>query len=68
MYAKDNLIIAKIRKEDNSVIICSRNTCMVLALYTSSDGPSMYQVLFNSFLYVQRYATDNLNAAKKEGK
>ena len=35
---------------------------MVLVLYTSSDDfLSMYQVLFNSLLYFQRYAPDKLN-------
>ena len=38
---------------------------MVLALCTSSDDIlSMYQVLFNSLLYLQRYAPDKLNTAK----
>ena len=38
---------------------------MVLALCTSSDAIlSMYQVLFNSLLYLQRYAPDKLNIAK----
>ena len=38
---------------------------MVLAFCTSShDILSMYQVLFNSFLYFQRYAPDKLYIAK----
>ena len=38
---------------------------MVLALSTFSDNLlSMYQVLFNSFLYFQRYVSDKLNIAK----
>ena len=38
---------------------------MVYALSTFSDKfLSMYQVLFNSFLYFQRYAPDKLNIAK----
>ena len=38
---------------------------MVLSLCTSSDDIlSMYQVLFNSLLYFQRYALDKLNIAK----
>ena len=38
---------------------------MVLALCTSSDDIlSMYQVLFNSLLYFQRYAPDKLNTAE----
>ena len=38
---------------------------MVLALCTSSDDIlSMYQVLFNSLLFFQRYALDKLNIAK----
>ena len=38
---------------------------MVLALCTSSDGRlSMYQVSFNSLLYVQRYAPEKLFTAK----
>ena len=38
---------------------------MVLAFYTSSDDILlMYQVLFNSLLYFQRYAPDKLNIAK----
>ena len=37
----------------------------VLAFCTFSDGPlSMYQVSFNSLLYFQRYATNNLFIAK----
>ena len=41
---------------------------MVLAAYTFSDDLlSIYRVLFNSFLYFQRYATDKLNAAKRKG-
>ena len=38
---------------------------MVLALCTSSDDIlSMYQVLFNSLIYFQRYVPDKLNTAK----
>ena len=38
---------------------------MVLAFCTSFDDIlSMYQVLFNSFLYFQRYAPDKLYIAK----
>ena len=38
---------------------------MVLALCISSDDIlSMYQVLFNSLQYSQRYALDKLNIAK----
>ena len=38
---------------------------MVLTLCTASDGYlSMYQVLFNSLLYSQRYAPDMLFIAK----
>ena len=60
IHAPDNLIIAKIRKGTSSVITCER--VMVLALYTSSDDfLSIYQALFNSLLYFQRYAPDKLN-------
>ena len=62
-YALDNIIIAIIRKEVNSVITCDRVT--VLALYISSDDLlPMYHVSFNSLPYFQRYAPDKLNAAK----
>ena len=59
----DMLIIAKIRKGNNSVITCNRVT--VLARCTSSAGHlSMCQVSFNSLLYFQRYALDKLFIAK----
>ena len=46
-YAPDKLIIAKIRKGNNSLITC--DTIRILALCTSSDGRlSMYQVSFHS--------------------
>ena len=46
-YTLDKLIIAKIRKGNNSVITCGRP--MVLALCTSSDGLlSVYRVSFNA--------------------
>ena len=57
-----NLLLKKLGSEI-TVITCDRD--MVLALCTSSDDIlSMYQVLFNSFLYFQRYALDKLNIAK----
>ena len=60
------LSLQKLEREI-TVIICDR--VMVLALYTCFDDLlSMYQVLFNSLLYFQSYASDNLNAAKKKGK
>ena len=44
-------------------ITCKR--VMVLAICTSSnDILAMYQVLFNSLLYFQEYAPDNLKSAK----
>ena len=75
-YAPDKLSIAKIIKGSNYIntgdkvtvlafpdIICDR--VMVLALCTSSGGRlSMYQVLFNSLLYFQRYAPGKLFTAK----
>ena len=63
--AQDNRIIAKIRKGNNTVIICDR--VMVLALYTSSVDLILYPVLFNSVLHFQRYATDKVNAGKRKG-
>ena len=68
MYAPDKLTTAKIRKRNNSQITyfsevtCDRVT--ILAVCTSSDGRlSMYQVSFNSLLYLQRYAPDKLFTA-----
>ena len=53
IQAQDILIIAKIRKGNNTIIICDR--VMVLALYTSSDDLlPMYRVLFNSLFYTFR--------------
>ena len=62
---RTTLSLQTIRKGDNSVLICDR--VITLVLYTSSDDLlSMYQVLFNSLLYFQRYAIDKLNAAKRK--
>ena len=62
-YAKDQLIIAKIKMGSNSVITCS--IVIVLALGSNSDGHlSMYQVSFDLLLYFQRYALDKFNIAK----
>ena len=53
----DKLFIAKIKKGSNSVNTVDR--VMIFAFCTLSDGPlSMYQVLFNSLVYVQRYSPD----------
>ena len=57
-----NLLLQKLEREI-TVITCNR--VMVLALCTSSgDILSMYEVLFNSLPYSQRYAPDKLNIAK----
>ena len=57
-----NLSLQKLGRE-LTVVTCDR--VMVLALCTSSDDIlSMYQVLFHSLLYFQRYAPDKLNIAK----
>ena len=57
-----NLLVQKLGREI-TVITCDR--VMALALCTSSDYIlSMYQVLFDSLLYFQRYAPDKLNIAK----
>ena len=62
-YASDKLTIAKVRKGNNSVIICDRGT--VNALCTSKNGRlSMYQVSFNSLLRFQKYAPVELSIAK----
>ena len=62
-YAPDKLFIAKIKKGSNSVKIVDRVTILVLC--ASANGLlSMYQVPYNSLLYFQRYATDNLFIAK----
>ena len=61
--APDKLIFAKIKKENNSVIICDK--VMVLAFCTFYDNLlSMDQVSFNSILYLQRYAPYKLFFAK----
>ena len=52
-----------IKRGSNSVNTVDR--AMILALCTSADGPlPMYQVLFNSHVYFQRYAQDKLFIAK----
>ena len=57
-----NLLLQKFGREI-TLITCNR--VMVLALCTSSDDIlSMYQVLFSSLLYFQRYAPDKLNIEK----
>ena len=62
-YAKDKLIIAKIRTGSNPVITYNRVT--VLALCTISDSRlSMYHVSFDSLLYFQRYAPGKFFIAK----
>ena len=59
----ERLFTAKIRKGNNSVIICDRVT--ILAFCTSSDDLlAMYHVSFNSFQCFQRYAPDKLFIAK----
>ena len=56
------LLLQKLGREKN-VITCDR--VVVLALCTSSyDMLSMYQVLFNSLVYFQRYALDKPKIAK----
>ena len=60
---RSSLLLQKLKKENNSKITCDRVTA--LALCASSDGRlSMYQVSFNSFLHLQRYAPDKLFTAK----
>ena len=55
--------IVKIIKRNNSEITCDR--VAVLVLCTSSDGHlSMYHISFNSLLYFQRYAPDQLFITK----
>ena len=62
-YAPDKLFVAKIKKGSNSVNTIDR--IRILALCTSADGPlSVYQVSFNSLVYIQRYAPDKLFIAK----
>ena len=62
-YALDNLIIAKIRKGDNTVITCDR--VVVLALCISSDDLlPKYNVVPNYLLYSDRYAPQKVNIAK----
>ena len=58
-----SLLLQKIRKGNNSVITCDRDT--VLELCTFSNGHlRMNQVSFNSLLYFQRYAPNKLFIAK----
>ena len=60
-YAPDKPLIAKIRKESNSINTIDR--AMILAFCT--DGAlSMYQFSFNSLVYFQRYPTVKLFIAK----
>ena len=50
---------------DKHVTVITGVRVMVFAICTSSDDIlSMYQVLFNSLPYFQRYAPDKLNIAK----
>ena len=58
-----SLLLQKLEREITLKITCDRVT--VLALCTSSDGHlSMYQVSFNSLLFLQRYVLDKLFIAK----
>ena len=57
-----NLLLLKLER-DNTVITCYR--VMFLALCTCSDDLlSMFQVLLNSLLHLQRYLLHKLNIAK----
>ena len=62
-YAPDKFISANIKKGSNSVNTC--NLVTVPTLCAISDAHlSVYQISFNSLLYCQRHAPDNLNIAK----
>ena len=66
-YFADKLSSAKINNKSNSVNTVGMVTS--LALCTFADGPlSMYQVLFRSFIYFQRYAPDKPLIAKMKKK
>ena len=62
-YATDKLTIAKIKTGSNSVITCNRVAVLALCIF-SDNRLSMYQVSFDSLLYIQRYAPDKFNIAK----
>ena len=61
--APGKLFMAKMKKESNSINTVDR--VMILAFCTSADSPlSMYQISFNSLVYFQRYAPDQLFITK----
>ena len=56
-YAPDKPFNAKMKKGSNS--INTKDSVMIVAFCTSSDGPlSMHQVSLKSLVYFQRYAPD----------
>ena len=60
---RTSFLLQKLKKLSNSVNTVDRD--MILAFCSSSDVPlSMYQVSYNSLVYLKRYAPDKLFIAK----